>query len=159
MIGGPDQKAESYRMRLEALKLRRLGKTWDEVAEGAGYANRSNAYNAVKALMKERQTLAYRETDLYVQESLDRLEALLTAAMPRAMNGDEKMMREARLIIRQISELRGENAPVKVEIGESDVDRLLRDAIDEFRRRTGIPDSQAGAIQAGPRPDGGAESV
>jgi hypothetical protein len=141
----PARQAETYEKRRRAAELRRAGWTWDAVAEEAGYSGKSAACNAVKALLQEHQSLAYDEIALYRQESLDRLTDLLKVAMGKALDGDEKMMREARLIISQIGDLTGEKAPLQVQIGESDVDRLLREAVDEFRRRTAQLDRKAGA--------------
>lgn len=142
-----------YRKKMKAAELRRMGWRWDDIAAETGYADRAGAFRAVQSLMKEHQSLAYDEIALYRQESLDRLTDLLKAAMPKAIAGDEKMMREARLIINQIGDLTGEKAPVKVEIGESDVDRLLREAEAELGRRTAAAQVQAAKDQAGPRAD------
>jgi hypothetical protein len=141
----PARQAETYEKRRRAAELRRAGWTWDAVAEEVGYSSRGSAHAAVKALLQEHQSLAYDEIALYRQESLDRLTDLLKVAMKGALAGDEKMMREARLIISQIGDLTGEKAPLQVQIGESDVDRLLREALDEFRRRTAQLDRKAGA--------------
>src|SRR4051812_6949712 len=149
----PAKQAETYEKRRRAAELRRAGWTWGAIAGEVGYSDRGSACAAVKALLKEHQSLAYDEIALYRQESLDRLTDLLKAAMPKAIAGDEKMMREARLIINQIGDLTGEKAPVKVEIGESDVDRLLREAEAELGRRTAAAQVQAAKDQAGQRPD------
>lgn len=141
----PAKQAETYEKRRRAAELRRAGWTWDAVAEEVGYSSRGSAHAAVKALLQEHQSLAYDEIALYRQESLDRLTDLLRVAMGKALDGDEKMMRESRLIISQIGDLTGEKAPLQVQIGESDVDRLLREALDEFRRRTAQLDRKAGA--------------
>lgn len=145
----PNAKSEAiYRQRAEAARLKRMGNTWEEVAATVGYGSRGQAYNAVKALMKEHQSLAYTEIAMYRQESLDRLEMLLKAAMPGALKGDEKMMREARLIISQIDDLTGAKAPVQVQIGESDVDRALRELSIELDRRSAEVASEAAGAQA-----------
>jgi hypothetical protein len=139
------KREEIYRKRMKAAELRRHGWTWADIAHEVGYSGKSSAFGAVRELLKEHQSLAYDEIALYRQESLDRLSDLLRVAMKGALSGDEKMMREARLIISQIGDLTGEKAPVQVQIGESDVDRLLRDALEEFRRRTGADDREAPA--------------
>lgn len=148
-ITHPDAKQEEvYRRRMEAARLRRLGHTWDEIAEAVGYQGRQSAHSAVKSLLKEHQSLSYDEIATYRQESLDRLTALLKVAMARALEGDEKMMREARLIISQIDDLTGAKAPVKVEIGETDVDRAIRELEAELDRRAAEAASQAASGQA-----------
>jgi hypothetical protein len=150
----PAKQAEQYEKRRRAAELRRLGWTWDAVAEEVGYSGKGSACQAVKALLREHQSLAYDEIAIYRQESLDRLTDLLKVAMGKALEGDEKMMREARLIISQIGDLTGEKAPLQVQIGESDVDRLLREALDEFRRRTAQLDRKAGADSGRAAQDG-----
>jgi hypothetical protein len=147
----PAEREALYRKKMKAAELRRAGWTWDDIATEVGYGAKQSAHAAVRSLLKEHQSLAYDEIALYRQESLDRLTDLLRVAMKGALAGDEKMMREARLLISQMGDLTGEKAPVQVQIGESDVDRLLRDALEEFRRRTAGTDREApaGAVAAG----------
>lgn len=147
--------AEVYLKKAKAAELRRLGNTWDDVAAGSGYADGASAYSAVKALLKEHQSLAYDEIGLYRQESLDRLTDLLKVAMTGALKGDEKMMREARLLISQIDDLTGAKAPVQFQIGESDVDRTIRELSAELDRRANAAAREAAGDQAAPRPDSG----
>lgn len=149
-----EKHAELYARKQKAAELRRKGYTWDEVAAETGYADKSGAFHAVQSLLKEHQSLAYDEIAIYRQESLDRLTDLLKVAMAKALAGDEKFMREARLIISQIDDLTGTKAPQQVQIGESDVDRLLRDAVEEFRRRSAQLDRQTGAGAADPAANG-----
>lgn len=149
----PEKRVEAYERRRRAAEMRRKGHTWAEIASEIGYADPSGAFRAVQALLKEHQSLAYDEIALYRQESLDRLTDLLKVAMAGALVGDEKMMREARLIISQMDDLTGSKAPIKHEIGESDVDRLLRDAVEEFRLRSEAADRQARAGAGDPTPD------
>jgi hypothetical protein len=147
--------AEVYEKRRKAAELRRLGNSWDDVAAGAGFSDKASAYKGVKALLKEHQSLAYDEIALYRQESLDRLTDLLRVAMTKALAGDEKMMREARLIISQIDDLTGAKAPVQVQIGESDVDRTIRELSAEIDRRAAAAAREAVGDQAPARPDSG----
>lgn len=143
----PAEREALYRKKMRAAELRRLGWTWADIAAEIGYAHQSGAFMAVKSLLKEHQSLAYDEIALYRQESLDRLTALLKVAMKGALNGDEKMMREARLLISQIGDLTGEKAPVKFEIGESDVDRAIRELEQELNRRAAGTAGEAGPVQ------------
>jgi hypothetical protein len=146
----PARKEEAYRKRMKAAELRRMGKKWEDVAAESGYHDRAGAFNAVKLLLKEHQSLAYDEIALYRQESIDRLTMLLEAALPRALKGDEKMMREARLIISQIDDLTGAKAPVKVEIGESDVDRAIRELEAELNERSAAIAREAAQASGAP---------
>lgn len=138
---------EVYLKRRRAAELRRAGWTWDAIAAEVGYAGKQGAFGAVRELLKEHQSLAYDEIALYRQESLDRLTDLLKVATAKALDGDEKMMTQARLLISQIGDLTGEKAPVKVEIGESDVDRAIRELEAELARRTADSSGQAPAVQ------------
>lgn len=149
----PAEREALYRRKMQAAEMRRKGSTWDEIAAEVGYAGKQGAYEAVKSLLKEHQSLAYDEIALYRQESLDRLTDLLKVAMKGALSGDEKMMREARLIISQIGDLTGEKAPVKVEIGESDVDRAIRELDAEIERRAAGVAAEAGPVQEPAGPD------
>lgn len=148
-ITHPDAKREEvYRKRMKAAELRRRGYSWADIAAEVGYANKAGAHNAVAILLREHQSLAYAEIAMYRQESLDRLTDLLKVAMQGALAGDEKMIREARLIISQIDDLTGAKAPVQVEIGESDVDRTLRELSAEIDRRAAEAERQARNGQA-----------
>lgn len=149
----PEKRVETYERKRRAAEMRRKGYPWAEIASELGYADPTGAFHAVQALLKEHQSLAYDEIALYRQESLDRLTDLLKVAMEKALKGDEKMMREARLIISQMDDLTGTKAPVAVQIGESDVDRLLRDALEELERRAAEADRQAGAGAGSSAPD------
>jgi hypothetical protein len=150
----PEKHAEWYAKASRAAELRRAGYQWAEIAIEVGYSGRDTAYTSVKRLLKEHQSLAYEQIGLYRQESLDRLMELLKAVWPNALAGSDKHVTQARLIISQIGDLTGEKAPVQLQIGESDVDRLLRDALDEFGRRTAELDRQAGAVQEDQARDG-----
>lgn len=153
VINPPAKREQIYRRRMKAAEMRRKGHQWQEIADEVGFASRGAACAAVKELLREHQSLAYEEIALYRQESLDRLTDLLKVAMTKAIGGDEKMMREARLIISQMDDLTGAKAPIKVEIGESDVDRLLREAEAELGRRSAANTVQASRVQADPGAD------
>lgn len=149
----PAHMEKIYEKQARAAELKRDGHTWQEVAQLAGYASRSSAYEAVRKLMVRNRDLAYGEADLYRAESLERLEELFRTQFVKARSGDDKATTQCRLIISQIGDLRGEKAPVKLEWADSDVDRLLREAQEEFDRRVTELDRQAGATQAGPATD------
>lgn len=154
--GGRDvaKMEEVYARKAEAAKLKRAGHTWDEVAKLAGYSDRSVAFSAVKSLMIRNRELAYGEADLYRAESLERLEELFRVQFERALKGDDKATTQCRLIISQIGDLRGEKAPIKLEWTESDVDRLLREAQEEFARRAAELDRETGGAPARQATDG-----
>lgn len=133
-----------YQRDAEAAQMRRGGATWDEIVDASHtwsfgavpYASRAVAYNAVKARMVEARELSFGEAELYRQESLERLLELYKAARPLALAGSDKHLNVCARIIKQMGDLRGENLPIQVEIGMSDVDQLLRAAEQELGRRT-----------------------
>lgn len=149
----PAEMVESYEKQRKAAEARRAGSTWDEVAVEAGYADRATAYNAVKRLMVRERELAYGEADLYRAESLDRLLELYKAARPLALAGSDKHLNVCARIIKQMGELRGENAPIQIEIGGSDVDQLLAAAEQELGRRAAAAQVQASRVQGHAGPD------
>lgn len=145
---GPERRAEWYAKASRGAEMRRAGFRWADIAAELGYAGAASACESVRRLLKEEQKHAYHEAALYRQESYDRLTELLKAVWPMALRGSDKHITQARLIISQIGDLTGEKAPVKLQIGESDVDRLLRDALDEFNRRVKELDQQAAGAAA-----------
>jgi hypothetical protein len=151
---GPAHMEAVYAKQAEAAKLKRNGYGWDEVARMVGYGDRSAAFNAVRRLMVRNRELAYGEADLYRAESLERLEELFRIQFERALKGDNKATTQCRLIISQIGDLRGEKAPVKLEWADDDVNRLLREAQEEFDKRVAELDRQASGAAAGQAADG-----
>jgi hypothetical protein len=121
--------------RREAVRLRREGATWDEVADQVGYASRGAAYTEVERAMKAGLAEMFTETELYRYESLERLRELIKALWPRRQ--DEKVAAEIRRITERMDKLTGAERPIQFEIGESDVDRALRGIDEEHRRRFG----------------------
>jgi hypothetical protein len=144
---------QTYDRRRRAAELRRAGHTWDEIAAECGFASQGSAYNAVKRLMEEARDLAYGEADLYRAETIQRYEAVIRAAWPFMEAGSDKHMNVILRTCRQISELRGEFAPVQIQIGEGDVDRALRELNDELNRRAAAAQGEAGGSAPAAHPD------
>lgn len=71
--------------RRNALELRRAGATWDEIAERTGYASKGAA---CKDISRALEGLVRRPAEAYVNEELDRLDAMLTGLWPKARRGD-----------------------------------------------------------------------
>jgi hypothetical protein len=149
------QNAQSYEVavrRREAVRMAREGNSWDDIADTLGYASRGAAFTDVQRAMKQALREMFTETELYRYESLERLRELLKSLWPR--REDEKVAREIRLIISDMGDLTGAKAPIKYEIGESDVDRALRELDLEIGRRAAAAESQAGAAAGGEAPQG-----
>ncbi len=144
----PEQREASLRRAAEAAKLKRSGLTWEKVAEQTGYNDRSSAFRAVKQLLQQSRDLAYGEAELYREERMGQLNDLLAAVWPKAMKGDDKAVTQARLLVKQMAEMEGSIAPVRIEIGESDVDKALRELDAELQRRAAQAPGQAAGAQA-----------
>lgn len=97
----------------QALDLRLAGATFDDIAERLGFADRSAAYKAVKRGLTS--TLQEPADELRDVESA-RLERLLLAIWPAALDGDAKAIAQARGLIDQRCKLLGLNAPARVEM-------------------------------------------
>jgi hypothetical protein len=129
------RKADAIEKRLKALEVRRTGASYDEVARQSGYNSRGAAYVAVQAALEQSRQEMFKSAELYRAESLERLNALLKACWDRAMEGSERHIDQARKIISDIGDLTGAKAPVRVQVEEGDIDRLLARLDDELNRR------------------------
>ena len=69
----------------QALNLRKLGMTYDNIARECGYNNRGTAYNAVQRELQ--RTLQEAADDLRMLEA-QRLDDLYRAMIPKALKGD-----------------------------------------------------------------------
>lgn len=128
-MAGPKQQVlqqlDAAKKRREAIELKRSGMSLDEIVATGLYASRGAVSNAIKAGMKMAREEMFAEAELYRAEQLGRLEALLHSCWDRALAGSYQHIAEARRIISDIGDLTGAKAPVRFEIGEGDVDRLL----------------------------------
>ncbi|HET9111673.1 MAG TPA: hypothetical protein VFN78_12670 [Ktedonobacterales bacterium] len=69
----------------QAMNLRKLGMTYDAIAQQCGYTNRGTAYNAVQRELQ--RTLQEAADDLRMLEA-QRLDDLYRAMIPKALKGD-----------------------------------------------------------------------
>lgn len=147
-----DVQASALEKEERALAARRTGADWETVAALAGYGSRGSAHRAAHNALQRLKAETVATADLYRTEALDRLNALLNACWEKAMAGSERHIDQARKIISDMADLTGAKAPVRVEIGEGDIDRLLAGLDAELHRRSAaIPgEVVGGAIEAGP---------
>lgn len=117
--------ARAAENRKAALDMVRAGKSYDEIVATGLYASRGAVSVAVRAGLEMSRKEMFTSAELYRAQSLDRLNALLGACWDRAIAGSKDHIAEARRIISDIGDLTGAKAPVRYEIGEGDVDRLL----------------------------------
>lgn len=79
--------ALSSERRLRAVEMALAGKSYDQIAETLGYANRSGAWKAVQRALHDREVLG---ADELRELELQRLEALHCANWGAALSGDLK---------------------------------------------------------------------
>lgn len=139
-----------------ALEMKRRGMKLDDIVAAGLYSSRGAASVAIKSAMERSRREMFVEAELYRAESLDRLESLLNACWDQAIRGSKDHIAEARRIISDIGDLTGAKAPIKFEIGEGDVDRLLAsidarlEQLDPGRAGTLEGEIVPGEIEAGP---------
>lgn len=146
----PENKILGAERAQEMVEARRAGKPYHEIAADHGIS-KSQAFRVVVGAMREARDLMLGEAELYRVEAIDRLTALLGACWDRAMAGSDKHLGEARRIINDLADYTGAKLPVVVEIGESDVDRALRqlDRLLDERARAAEGQVSRGQIEAG----------
>lgn len=124
--------AELVAKERQALDLRLAGATFDAIAERLGYADASGAMRAVKRAMTS--TLQEPADELRQLEA-GRLDRLLLAVWPAALEGDAKSVAQARGLIDQRCKLLGLNAPQRVDVdatvavdpGELEIVQIIRE--------------------------------
>jgi transcriptional regulator with XRE-family HTH domain len=133
------ERAEKDRLIVE---LKRRGLSYPEIARQTGVPI-STARDSVVRATREAQSLLFPEVALYVAEALDRLGGLLNAIWDRAMEGDDKAIGEARRIISDMGDYTGAKSPIRLEVGESDVDRQIRELTELLDERSRAVAGQA----------------
>lgn len=124
---------ENARKVIKGIELRRAGYSWDEIATEVGWASRGAAFTQIERANKAALREMYTEVELYRHESLERLRELVKALWER--RADEKVAAEIRRITERMDKLTGAEQPIRIEIGESDVDRALRELDAQIDRR------------------------
>lgn len=129
----------------------RRGRTYADIAAEYNLSVRQTQRIADEALTDIQRGL-FTEIEKYRAQALDRYGALLDAVWDRAMLGDEKSVESARRLVDSIGRITGVLSEVTVRIGESDVDRALRELDQLLNRRAAEVEGQvvASALEAGP---------
>lgn len=115
---------------LRVLELRRMGMTWQRIAEQVGYADHTGAYAAYKRAIK--RTLQQPADEIREQE-LDRIDRLQLALWPNAMKGNSQAVSTIIRLMERRARLLGLDMPVKIEQdittwnGDESIDRAVRD--------------------------------
>ncbi len=98
-----DHALASWR-RSEAVRLRTTGRTYQQIADALGYANRGTVQRIVAQALEAREAESVK---LLRQVELDRLEALHEALWPQAMQGDVPSVLAVLRVIDQQARLLG----------------------------------------------------
>lgn len=157
--GARPTKDETYQRRRRAIELRLAGASWEEVARAPRspddprrlYADRHAARKAVQAALREHLAA---EVEEYRFLHGARLERLLRASWPLAMQGSAEHQNAALRTMAQIADLWGLNAPKNVVVGgelDAEIQALIASMApaDPTWDLTGVPAEVAGELSAG----------
>ncbi|ORL93430.1 hypothetical protein A5N78_04660 [Prescottella equi] len=135
---------------VNAMQLRRDGKTWDEVADACGYADRSTAHRAVKRVLErvEGETVDdYREVVNARYEALytKAWEAITSAEGKGQLVGRSQLVAAARGVLDSQAKLLGLGAPQKSELTvttRAAVDDEISALVNKLRGSEPAPETQ-----------------
>jgi hypothetical protein len=147
---GADQalRAEVAKRRSEAIKLRMAGATYKQIAESDLYpegTSRAQAFMDIKRAYQEAAGELHETVELARTESILRYERLLLAVWPTAMGGNVRAVDACAKLIDKIDDLTGTKAPVRLEFGESDIDRRIRELTEQLAGQAAAPGETSGA--------------
>lgn len=148
-------RTEADELHREWVMKHRRGQTQVDIAAEYNVSKQAVSM-AIKTAMKRAREELFTEAETYRALNLERLGALLNAVWDDAMLGHDKSVAEARRIIDSISKLTGANEAIRIEIGESDVDRTLRELDQLLNQRARAIEGQ---VVAGPREAGATEGA
>ncbi len=112
-MGSQLKRVKAHDRQLMALKLRKAGITYEDIAAQLGYKSAVGAYHAVTAAL--RVTLQEPADEVRKLE-LERLDAMLLAIWQRVTKGDYGAIDRALRVIERRAKLLGLDAPVKQDI-------------------------------------------
>ncbi|MEV0543797.1 hypothetical protein [Nocardia salmonicida] len=146
----PDIAQPEERLRqTEALNMRLLGATWDQIAKEKGYADPSGAYRAVEAVLKRVESAG--ASELRKLEDM-RLDLALRKVGPGVMAGDLKAIElYAKLHDRRVK-LHGLAMPEKLIVAQSAM------SAEEFATRVDEDLRELGYVLEAPAPADDADS-
>jgi hypothetical protein len=107
------RRIEAVERHREALELRALGKTLEQIADKLGYASASGASKAIDSAL---QRTLQEPADTVRSLELRRLDIMLEATMPAAMRGIPQAVDRVLKIMERRAKLLGLDAPQKQEI-------------------------------------------
>ena len=103
---------ESQKRKAEALELRKMGFTFEQIAEQVGYNSKQAAYEAVRTAIRE---IIEEPAKDVLRLDLERLDALWLGAYANAANGDPQAIAACMRIMERRARLLGLDAPVRTD--------------------------------------------
>ena len=97
---------------LDAVRMRRDGMSYQQIADAIGYADASVAFRAVRRAMDKALVEA---VDDYRELLLSRLDLALENSLPAAREGDPRAIANVVRIVAEQAKITGANAPLKVQ--------------------------------------------
>jgi len=122
---------------VEALRMKRDGYSYDEIAKALGYANRSGAFKAVESLLT---SMEVESVESYRKVENERLDRLLRTHAQLADEGDTQAAQVVLGIVKERAKLNGLYAPVETKL--SGGFGVTLDAIDEARAAAAANDPE-----------------
>lgn len=113
----------------KALELRMEGKTFEAIAEEAGYNSKQAAYDAVKRSL---DAITREPAQELIKLDLERLDVLWQIQYLNAQGGDVQAMAACMKIMERRARLLGLDAPEKKEVAATVTTKELPTSIDEF---------------------------
>lgn len=128
------RRIEAAEKRRRALQLRKAGATFDQIAEQVGYSSRGKACEAVQgelADLPKEDAVELRDLELA------RLDSLLTAMWPKAMNGNGWAVDRVLRIMERRARLAGLDQPEQIAIttAQGDFETAYQELVAEMRAR------------------------
>jgi predicted ArsR family transcriptional regulator len=105
-------RAKAAEYKIKSMEMRKLGMTFSEIGNKLGIS-RQAAHKHVQKTMAEYNQGAKEQAKEYRTLNLMRLESILAKTYMNALNGATQSVREARMLIKDISTLVGADMPTK----------------------------------------------
>lgn len=132
------RRIEAAEKRTRALQLRKAGATFDQIAQQVGYENRGIACRAVQQELAE---LPKEDAAELRDLEMARLDSLLTAMWPKAINGNGWAVDRVLRIMERRARLAGLDQPEQIAIStvQGDFDSAYRALLAEMAARDTTP--------------------
>lgn len=126
------QRARTADRRRRAVDMRIAGATWEQIARQLGYASPGAACTDVKRALEASLAEMHQSVAVMRHQAELRLERLLQAVWPAAMDGDPKAVEQVRGIVADLRRLYGLDEPTRHEVVtlgavEAEIARLERE--------------------------------